>query len=90
MMNVVPSLPDANTILPYTTMDPAHIVYSEWARHKAWLARARIDHLLAELPFTDDRETLIRALEEVRTELETAIDDIRDESIGDFQRFDED
>lgn len=85
-----PSLPDANTILPYTTMDPAHIVYPEWARHKAWLARARIDRLLAELPFTDDRETLVRALEEVRTELDTAIDDIRDESLGDFQRFDED
>ena len=37
----------------------------------------------------DDRETLIRALEEVRCELDTAIEDIRDERRGDFQRFEE-
>ena len=83
------SLPEVDTLRPYTTMDPPHIVFTEWARHKAWLARARIDRLLEELPFTDDRQRLIAALEDVRAELDTAIEDIREESVGDFQRFEE-
>ena len=83
------SLPEVDTLRPYTTMDPPHIVFTEWARHKAWLARARIDRLLEELPFTDDCQRLIAALEDVRAELDTAIEDIREESVGDFQRFEE-
>ena len=80
-------LPETNVIRDYTTMDPDHIIYPEWARHKAWLARAKIDRLLAELPFTDDRETLIAALEDVRSELDVAIEDIRDESKSYLHRY---
>ena len=80
-------LPEANVIRDYTTMEPAHIIYPEWARHKAWLARAKIDRLLEELPFTDDREVLIAALEDVRSELDVAIEDIRDESRSFLRRY---
>ena len=83
------SLPETNVIRDYTTMDPPHIVYPEWARHKAWLARAKIDRLLEELPFTDDRQILIRALEDVRSELDTAIEDIRDERTSHLRRYGE-
>ena len=82
-------LPEANVIRDYTTMDPAHIVYPEWARHKAWLARAKIDRLLETLPFTDNREVLIAALEDVRSELDVAIEDIRDETVSYLHRYDE-
>ncbi|MBT6203569.1 MAG: hypothetical protein HOI34_07695 [Rhodospirillaceae bacterium] len=81
-------LDETNKIRSYTTMDPAHIVYPEWARHKAWLARAKIDRLLEELPFTDDRGVLIAALEDVRSEIDVAIDDIRDESVNRLERYD--
>ena len=80
-------LPEANVIRDYTTMDPDHIIYPEWARHKAWLARAKIDRLLEELPFTSDRQTLIAALEDVRAELDVAIEDIRDESKSYLHRY---
>lgn len=80
-------LPETNVVRNYTTMDPDHIVYPEWARHKAWLARAKIDRLLAQLPFTSDRELLIAALEDVRSELDVAIDDIRDESKSYLHRY---
>ena len=82
-------VPEATVIRDYTTMDPAHIVYPEWARHKAWLARAKIDRLLEKLPFTDDREVLIAALEDVRSELDVAIEDIRDESTSFLHRYGE-
>lgn len=83
------SLPEVDSLRPYTAMGPSHVAYSEWARYKAWRARARIDQLLDELPFTDDRQVLIDALDEVRTELDAAIEDISDGTIGDFTRFDD-
>ena len=80
-------LPETIVVRDYTTMDPAHIVYPEWARHKAWLARAKIDRLLEQLPFTDDRSVLISALEDVRAELDVAIEDIKDESVSYLHRY---
>ena len=83
------SLPDADSLRPYTSMGPADVAYTEWARHKAWRARCRIDQLLDQLPFTADRQLLIDALAEVRAELDTAIEDISDETLGDFTRLGE-
>jgi len=80
-------LPETTVIRDYTTMDPTHVVYPEWARHKAWIARAKIDRLLASLPFTDDREVLVAALEDVRGELDVAIEDIRDDSQSFLHRY---
>jgi len=82
-------LPEATVIRNYTTMDPDDIVYPEWARHKAWLARAKIDRLLEEIPFTGDRQTLIAALENVRAELDVAIEDISDHSTSYLHRYDD-
>jgi len=80
-------LPETTVIRDYSTMDPAHVIYPEWARHKAWIARAKIDRLLASLPFTHDRELLVAALEDVRGELDVAIEDIRDESQSFLHRY---
>jgi len=68
-------------------MDPLHIVLPEWARHKAWVARSKLDRLIEELPFTDDRQAIIAALEDAKRELESAIAEVSDESTGHMMRY---
>jgi hypothetical protein len=80
-------LPDPTRIRDFRSMDPLHIVLPEWARHKAWLARRKLDRLIAELPFTDDRATIIAALEDAKSELEAAIAEVADESSGHMMRY---
>jgi hypothetical protein len=81
-------LADPTRIRDFAGMDPAHIVYPEWARHKAWMARAKLDRLIDDLPFTDDRAALVAALEDAVADIETAIADISDETPGRMMRYD--
>ena len=63
-------------------VDPHDVLFSEWARHKAWLARGRLDRLIDELPFTEDREYIISRLKSAIQEVEVAIHDLADEAPG--------
>jgi hypothetical protein len=67
---------DVCTVEGLKTVDPKHVILPEWARHKAWLARGRLDRLIEELPFTDDRAAIIAALKDAMAELEAAVSDI--------------
>jgi hypothetical protein len=58
------------------------VLFPEWARHKAWLARGRLDRLIDELPFTQDREYIIGELKSAIQEVEVAIKDLSDETPG--------
>ncbi|MEO0489972.1 MAG: hypothetical protein AAFZ49_10515 [Cyanobacteria bacterium J06659_2] len=77
-----PKAPDPCRLSDLKLTDPHHVLLPEWARHKAWLARGRLDRLIEELPFTDDRAKLIAALEEAIADVEAAITDISDDSEG--------
>jgi hypothetical protein len=81
-------LADPTHIRDFTGMDPAHIVYPEWARHKAWMARAKLDRLIDDIPFTDDRTVLVAALKDAVSDIETAIADISDETPGRMMEYD--
>jgi hypothetical protein len=70
------SWPDACTVEGLKKVDPHHVILTEWARHKAWLARGRLDRLIVELPFTDDRASIVAALKDAVAEIEAAISDI--------------
>ena len=63
-------------------VDPHDLLFPEWARHKAWLARGRLDRLIDELPFTEDRQLIIKELKGAIQEVEVAIKDLSDEAPG--------
>ena len=50
---------------------------AEFARHKAWLARAKLDGLIETLPLTDDLELIQRELRWAIADVETALRLIR-------------
>ncbi len=59
-------------------VDPHHVLFTEWARHKAWLSVGRLQNLIANIPFTDDRQKITSQLKDAIAEVETAIEDIND------------
>lgn len=62
--------------------DPPHVLYPEWARHKAWIARAKLNRLIEETPFVFDPEGLVQALRDSMSDIEDAIADLTDETPG--------
>ncbi|MGF1627581.1 MAG: hypothetical protein ACFCVH_22105 [Alphaproteobacteria bacterium] len=73
-------LPDFSRLDDLRVVDPPNIILPEWVRHKAWRARGGLDKLLADLPFTGDRTTLIGLLRGAMGDIEAAIRDLEDES----------
>ena len=59
-------------------VDPHHVLFAEWARHKAWLSMGRLQTLVDEIPFTDDRQVITDYLRDAIRDVETAIRDIND------------
>ncbi|WP_119460398.1 hypothetical protein [Rhodospirillaceae bacterium SYSU D60014] len=75
-------LPDPTRFPDLRKVDPHHVLFPEWARHKAWLARGKLDRLIEELPFTTDRAFIIAALREAISDIDHAITDLEDETDG--------
>jgi hypothetical protein len=48
--------------------------YTEWARHNAWLARARLGTLMEELPWTNDTAFIAEQLRQAVAPIEVAIE----------------
>jgi hypothetical protein len=57
---------------------------TEWARHKAWFARARLGTLIEELPFSEDRAAIAKQLRMAIAPVITAIERLEAEP-EDFQ-----
>ena len=75
-------VPDACRFSDLKEVDPHHILFPEWARHKAWLARGKLDQLIHELPFTEDRTLIVQALKNAIADVESAMEDLQDDSEG--------
>lgn len=73
-------LPDLSRLDDLRVVDPPEIILPEWVRHKAWRARGGLDKLLADLPYTSDRQALIALLRNAMGDIEAAIRDLEDES----------
>jgi len=65
------------------TVDPHQLLFPEWARHKAWLSRGKLNRLIEELPFTDDKDLIISELKNAIKDVETAISDLSETGSGD-------
>ena len=64
------------------SVDPHEILFPEWARHKAWLSRGRLDRLIEELTFTKDKKLIINELKNAIKDVENAIADLSNEESG--------
>jgi hypothetical protein len=75
------SYPDLNGDRTYMTEQAGRLgvdteinpSFTEWARHNAWIARARLGTILDEIPWTNDREFLVEQLREAVEPIVTAI-----------------
>ena len=55
-------------------------LYPEWARHAAWRARGRLDSLIEELAFSEDKAAVAAALESAVEDVRVAVAEIRNEN----------
>ncbi len=69
---------DACRFPDLTLVDPHHVLFAEWARHKAWLSMGRLASLLDDMPFTDDRQEIASYLKHAISDVESAIEDLSD------------
>ena len=73
---------DPSRFFDLKTVDPHQLLFPEWARHKAWLSKGKLNRIIEELPFTEDRELIINKLKSAIKDVETAIKDLSDSSEG--------
>ena len=71
---------DYNRFNDLKVIDPHHLLFTEWARHKAWIAQGKLERLIDELEFTDDRQLIINQLKQAVVDVETAINDLSDDA----------
>ena len=64
------------------TVDPHQLLFPEWARHKAWLSKGKLNRLIEEIPFTDDKDLIINELKNAIKDVETAISDLSETGDG--------
>ncbi|MEH2395695.1 MAG: hypothetical protein V7K21_29945 [Nostoc sp.] len=72
------NFPDQSRFADMKAVDEHHVLFPEWARYKAWLSRSKLDVLIQELPFTNDRAALCAALRSAIADVEAAIADIQE------------
>ncbi len=77
-----PSVDDVCRFSDLTVVDPHHVLFTEWARHKAWLSMGKLQHLIDNLPYTDDRQTISEHLKRAISDVETAIEEISGNNNG--------
>ena len=66
-----------------TLVDDPQALYAEWARHAAWRARSRLDTLLNDLEFSNDRLAVAKQLEDAIVDVQQTIEDMSD--LGEHQ-----
>ena len=72
--------PDQSRFPDMRALDQPEVLFPEWVRFKAWRSRSKLDALIKELPFTDDRAAICAALRDAIADVEAAIADIEDNS----------
>ena len=68
-------------------VDPHEILFTEWARYKAFLSSRRLQKLMETLPYTTDRNLLCNELRMAIRDVEEAILEISDPSEGRLVHF---
>lgn len=71
-------------------VDPPEILFTEWARYKAFLSSKRLGRLMETLPYTTDKNLLCAELRRAIRDVEEAIMEITDPSEGRLVHYDQD
>lgn len=71
-------------------VDPHEILFTEWARYKAFLSQKRLEGLIKDLPYTDDKNQICMELRRAIRDVEEAILEISDPSDGRLIHFGKD
>ena len=61
-----------------TLVDDPNALYAEWAKHAAWRARSRLDHVLASLEFSSDRLAVAAQLDDAIADVRKAVEEMSD------------
>jgi hypothetical protein len=71
-------------------VDPHDILFTEWARYKAFLSQKKLRRLIDELPYTDDKNKICMELRQAIRDVEEAILEISDPSDGRLSSIEQD
>jgi hypothetical protein len=73
-----PDFKDISKLSDCRPVDPPEILFSEWARYKAFLSERRLKKLMKELPNTQDKNQICMELRKAIRDVEEAILEISD------------
>lgn len=77
-----PNFIDVSKLDDCKPVDPHDILFSEWARYKAFLSKRRLEKLIEEIPYTEDKNQICNELRKAIRDVEEAILEISDPSSG--------
>jgi hypothetical protein len=78
---------DPSRFLDAKSLDSHELLFPEWARHKAWISRGKLNRLIEELPFTKDKHLIISELKNAIKDVENAISDLSNEDAGNLEHY---
>ena len=73
---------DISKLSDCKVVDPHNILFSEWARYKAFLSQRKLSKLIKDLPYTEDKNKICNELRQAIRDVEEAIFEISDPSEG--------
>lgn len=71
------SVDDQSRSVDLIGIDDPNVLFTEWAKKAAWRSQSRLNTLIEELPFTDDKEAVIAELEAAIADTQQAVADMR-------------
>lgn len=74
------SAKDVSQLSDCKPIDPHGVLFTEWARHKAFLSQRKLAHLISHLPYTENRGLICEQLGEAIRDVQTAMLELSDES----------
>lgn len=93
VQSFVPDDPDFNDVSKLDDcrpVDPHDVLFTEWSRYKAFLSKRRLEKLIDEIPYTEDRNLLCTRLRRAVRDVEEAILELSDESEARLVHFGQD
>jgi len=73
---------DVSKLADCKLVDPHNILFSEWARYKAFLSSRKLSEVILTLPYTEDKNQICNELRLAIRDVEEAIFEISDPSEG--------
>ncbi len=81
---------DVSKLSDCKSVDRHDILFSEWARYKAYLSKRRLESLINEIPYTQDKDLICMEMRKAIRDVEEAILEISDPSEGRLIHFGQD